>query len=507
MSKLTESLSSLEAIAAALPSDSGPFTTLPDTELLDVPAALARVRRRLDATAAIAAGEIARRSRRELGYAGLAQRSGFHTPAGLLQHVTGDSNREAAKLVRVGVMIHDAEDTRTAAGAADSDGTAGPDGALPAARPGGELAKGWLVAVGEAVASATISVEAAEAIRTGLGDPSDSVTDEILCEAARRLVAAATELNVDQLAIRVRTTRDDLDEAGIAGREAEHRARRSLRVFRQSDGMTRLVWLLDPESAPIVTGTYDALTSPRRGGPRMVDAAEKARAEAISTDDTRTLEQLAHDGFLQLLQIAGAVAPTTVIGTRRPAVRVLVTEHALHEGTGHGRIDGQSDPVSIETVQRHVCDTGILPVAFDTDGQCINVGREQRLFTSRQRIGLSARDGGCLWPDCDRPASWCEAHHINEWHRDRGGTDLAEGVLLCRYHHMLLHNNHWQITRTSATYWLTPPKSHDPTQTPMPMPMPGKSAALGDLQRERERDHPTDDQDRDRDRDQPARTG
>src|SRR5690606_12692367 len=111
-----------------------------------------------------------------------------------------------------------------------------------------------------------------------------------------------------------------------------------------------------------------------------------------------------------------------VFGTRRPAVRVLVTDRSLRENAGFGRIEAQADPISIETVQRYACDAGVIPIAFDDDGQCLNVGREQRLFTAKQRVALATRDGGCLWPDCPRPAAWTEAHHINQWHRDHGRT-------------------------------------------------------------------------------------
>ncbi|MEP6482771.1 MAG: HNH endonuclease signature motif containing protein [Rhodoglobus sp.] len=41
------------------------------------------------------------------------------------------------------------------------------------------------------------------------------------------------------------------------------------------------------------------------------------------------------------------------------------------------------------------------------------------------------RDGGCRFPGCDRPPSWCEAHHIVPWSHG-GRTDLADGLLLCR---------------------------------------------------------------------------
>jgi hypothetical protein len=100
----------------------------------------------------------------------------------------------------------------------------------------------------------------------------------------------------------------------------------------------------------------------------------------------------------------------------------------------------------------------------------VNVGRVQRLFTERQRTGMAVRDGGCRFPGCDRPPSWCEAHHIDQWQRDNGKTNVADGVLLCRRHHLLLHNNHWQISRTGGAYWLRPPRSIDPAQELLPMP-------------------------------------
>lgn len=52
-----------------------------------------------------------------------------------------------------------------------------------------------------------------------------------------------------------------------------------------------------------------------------------------------------------------------------------------------------------------------------------------------------------MWPGCDRPASYCEAHHIDEWNRDGGRTDIDRGILICRFHHMNLHQHGWRITR------------------------------------------------------------
>lgn len=394
-----------------------------DLELLDAQRSLAAERRDVDARAAVVAAEIAYRSRRELGHSGLAQRMGARTPEKLVQRVTGASAHDAGALVRVG--------------------------ALPAESP-----------LGTAVAAGGIGLDAADAIRSGLGD---SAPDE----AVFALIASAAELSVEKLATRAREVRAELDEDGIADRERYLRDRRFLRVSPVGDGMTRLSGLLDPESAAVVVAAYDGATSPRRGGPRFVDPHAVAAADE-SVRDERTTEQLALDAFVELVRLGGE-ADTRVLPARRPAVRVLVAERDLARGAGAGQFEGQAAAISIATVERFRCDAGEVPVVFDGTGQVIDVGREQRLYTARQRIGLSARDGGCLFPGCDRPPSWCEAHHIVPWSRG-GRTDLADGVLLCRHHHLLVHNNGWRVERSGASYALIPPRSLDPAQVPIPAP-------------------------------------
>jgi len=107
-----------------------------------------------------------------------------------------------------------------------------------------------------------------------------------------------------------------------------------------------------------------------------------------------------------------------------------------------------------------------------------------RLYSKKQKTALAARDGGCMWPGCDRPPSWTEAHHVDHHHKG-GKTTIENGILLCRFHHLLLHNNHWNITRDLFGWWLIPPVDVDPLQVPRPMPT--KSLAFQDL--ERHRDH------------------
>lgn len=456
------------ALAVALSAVSGLPTRveavrpLPDDDLLAAQRALADVRRALDAAASLVAGEIAYRSRRELGYAGLAQRTGHRTAEKLVQHSTGSTARDAVSLVAIGGLVHDAA-------AADS-GSATSEPGCP-----------WLLAIGAAVGAGSLSVEAAQAIRVGLGEPSEQVTADQLADAAEALLLEAALLDADQLRRRARDVRDDLDAAGVADLERQIHLARGLRRITRADGGARWILDLDLESGAYLNDLYDRLLSPRRNGPRFVSDTDRAWADAIAADP-RSDEQYAHDAVTELIRIGVSAEHRNIVGSRKPSVRVLTTARALEKRDGVGRIEGTATPVSITTVERHACADGTIPIAFDESGQTLNLGREQRLFTTRQRIALAARDGGCRFTDCDKPPSWCEAHHVQHWKRDHGRTDIADGILLCRYHHLLVHNNGWDITHDADGYWLTPPPGTPGVERQL---MPSLSAALRDLLKER----------------------
>ncbi len=460
----TSSLAAICVAASAVPTSVAVVRGLGDDDLLAAQRTLADARRALDASASVIAGEIAFRSRRELGYDGLAQREGYRTPEKLVQHTTGSTARDASTLVHIGSLVHLADPTIPA---------------QPSTEP-------WLLAVGTAVACGGLGLESAQAIRSGLGSRSESVTLEQLSIAVQQLLALAPTVDADHLFARARAIRDGLNLAGVALREQQLYEERSIRRVRRPNGLSRYIVDPDIESGAFWDDVYDKLTAPRRGGVSFVNKADRAWADAVASDE-RTLDQYVHDSVTDLLRIAiGTNTPASrgIIGSRQPAVRVLVTADALANRSGVGRVEGSDLPVTIATVERLICRAGTVPIAFDDDGQAVNVGREHRLFTYRQRIALAARDGGCLFGECDRPPEWCEAHHIEHWKRDHGKTNLSEGVLLCRHHHLLVHNNHWEIQRRSpsadyAGYWLIPPAAVDPER--MPRLMPTKSRALRDL--------------------------
>jgi hypothetical protein len=406
------------------------------------------------------AAAIARRSHHELGYSGLAKRSGFVSPEALIQSVSGGSKAEAVKFVQLGTMLAAVED------AAVEDVAVG-DGAV--ADPLSEALEPWQAPIARAVAAATLSVDAADSIRKGLSGIENSAATEDLRRAAETLIREAAITSADALFRRAREIRDGLDAAGIADRERQRRELRYFSAKRRPDGMVAGSYLLSDEDGELMLAIYDRATSPRRGGPRFVNPVDAAEAAAL-LDDPRTPGQIAADAVLSLLRVGIDADPGTVFRTRRPAVRVVVTEQARRTRAGHGFLESGGETISLATIDRHECEGGIVGIKFDTDGRIVNIGRAQRLFTERQRVGLGVRDGGCRFPGCERPVSWTEAHHINPWARDHGNTNIDDGILLCRLHHMLVHDNHWQIIRRGGEYWLRPPRDLDPDQKLRPMP-------------------------------------
>jgi len=81
-------------------------------------------------------------------------------------------------------------------------------------------------------------------------------------------------------------------------------------------------------------------------------------------------------------------------------------------------------------------------VVVDPAGAIIDYGRATRTISAPLWAALVVRDAGCRFPGCDRPSTWCEAHHV-VWFRDGGTTCPENLVLLCSRHHHKLHEAGW----------------------------------------------------------------
>lgn len=90
------------------------------------------------------------------------------------------------------------------------------------------------------------------------------------------------------------------------------------------------------------------------------------------------------------------------------------------------------------TLRMMSCNASIIPAVLSSKGEPLDVGRAQRAFPASIRRAVILRDGGCAYPGCNMPHIYSEIHHIQHW-QDNGSTSLDNAVMLCRYHHTVIH--------------------------------------------------------------------
>ncbi len=437
-----------------------------DEELLEVLADVAQARNALDLVAAAATAEAGHRSARELGYAGLAQRKGHRNVTSLVQNLTGQSRADVGRALRTGgELLPGSYADPAPAASGDVDAVEPP--AVPL----------WLATLRDELGTGRLSAAQFQAIRTGMGEPPTErypeLDPEFLPEAWARamtlLIEESSHLPVEELRAAARIARDRLDPAGVTLRFEERFAARSFRAWIDENGQHHARIVFDDDAAAWVHAILQASLRPRRG-PRFVgeDALERTAEAAL---DERTNEQLQYDTLMAVIRTGAAADPAQAFGDRQPGVRILLEASAIAsdvEGSGTrvggvGHLEGGGQALPGGVVEKYLCDASLIAITRDSFGRPLDVGREHRLFNRRQRIAIAARDGGCIWPECVAPASQCEYHHIKHWWEDQGGTDIDDGVPLCRNCHLRLHNQGWRITRERDvesgvdTYWLHPP--------------------------------------------------
>ena len=425
-------------------------TGLDDTELLEVLSDAAALVHRIERLRVVTAGVAAQRSSRDLGHGGLATTRGHKTPADLVQSLTGETKAEVTRQVRLGTAMVEA---------ATTDAAPPVTGVTAESRP----ARRWDEGLRQGLLSSRLTAAQHDAIFRGLGAPpvgSDGedafgvreAAVEAWALAAEQLMSEVHALSPEQLLARARQVRDALDPVGAEERFAQRYERRAFRMWTDAEGQQQARITFDDEMGAWVRSMVDAAMRPRRGGPRFV-ADDDVHAAKELVDDPRTNDQLTYDLVMDIWRAGSLAKAEDVFGKRQPGVRMVVVKDAVGPRDAFGRLlatgnledRGHGVPGSI--VERALCSTGKVEVVVDSRGNPLDLGREQRLFSTRQRLALAVRDGGCLIPGCDAPASYCEAHHVDHWWEDNGRTDIDRGVLLCRHHHMALHHHGWKITR------------------------------------------------------------
>jgi hypothetical protein len=140
----------------------------------------------------------------------------------------------------------------------------------------------------------------------------------------------------------------------------------------------------------------------------------------------------------------------------KPHINLTMTLEGLKGELGVPPADlDLSLPISIKTAERIACDCTMSRVVL-ADSMVIDVGRATRTVSPPTMRALRVRDRGCRFPGCDRQVSWSSPHHLIYWSRGGPGK-LPNLVLLCYFHHRLVHEGGWQVVKAGPEFKFLPP--------------------------------------------------
>lgn len=247
--------------------------------------------------------------------------------------------------------------------------------------------------------------------------------DEVLAKQAQRLSIK----DFTTLARRWATLADD--HLATDDHE-EHRPRNTLQAGFTMDGWLDGRFHLDPVAGKRLLDTLDHLAPP--------DPAD-------APDGVRSLTQRRGDALGDLADWYHSGATP---GGNPPTIAAIVDVATLNgdpPDLARGRCEMEGvGPVTLATLERIGCGAALTRLVMAGDSIVLDMGRKVRFATQAQARAVRMRDGGCVFPSCERPAQWCDIHHIDDFARG-GCTDIGKLACLCARHHTLVHNSKWTI--------------------------------------------------------------
>ncbi len=144
---------------------------------------------------------------------------------------------------------------------------------------------------------------------------------------------------------------------------------------------------------------------------------------------------------------ADAGAGATPVAYTAPTAPAVTPAMIAGDGPAVGPQFEDGTPIPRGLLERIACDSDLTRIVFGPQSQVLDVGRAERTFTGPRRTALVARDRHCRYPGCTAPPGLSEGHHIRHWVRDHGDTSVRNGILLCWYHHDLVHRRRIEIHR------------------------------------------------------------
>ena len=259
-------------------------------------------------------------------------------------------------------------------------------------------------------------------------------TRAAFAESEEMLVRNAAGLNARQTECLMMWWLRAADPDGTEQRNLDGEDGRRLAVRETLPGEWWIDGRCTPIQAEVVNRSVDALVS---GWLR-------------DSGDTRTVSQMRIDALVEICRQWLTHGDTPMVRDERPHVNLNVDLDSLASGAAAGWLEN-GNAVPGDVTAEIMCDCVVTRI-MSRGSLVLDVGRAERLVSLSQRKAVAARDRGCRFPDCGRSPSQCDAHHLIEW-VNGGRTDLSNLVLLCRFHHRLIHKHRLRAELdTDATF-------------------------------------------------------
>ena len=303
-----------------------------------------------------------------------------------------------------------------------------------------------------AVAAGEINFEHAGVITTVIQSLPDEVQatrgaeiEATLAELARMEDPRSLKLLADRIAAH-------LDPDGTPPAEVDRRqhSRRRLLLWSNADGSADLSATLTPACRAI----WQAVLTPL--------AAE--RPDDALGADTRTQAQRMHDAFEEAGRRLLAAGELPEMAGLPSSLIVTIDLHDLESRIGSATTH-HGGTLSVDEALRIAADGALIPAVLGGTGEIIDFGRGRRLASRGQRRALFARDRGCTFPGCPKPAAESEVHHGTEWVKG-GRTDVGSLAIVCGYHNNEAPKQGWQTVMVDGIPHWRPPSWRDPEQRP-----------------------------------------
>ncbi len=280
--------------------------------------------------------------------------------------------------------------------------------------------------------------------RPGL-DPEDvEVAEQLLADHAP--VLGPTELR--RFALKVVDAADPDGPEPIDDQQQQDR--RHLELKQRRDGMWSLQGRLSNTVGAQLNAILDPLAKPH------TTTLEGEGGTTTQIPDERPYGQRMHDALDEMCGRALKMRDQPASGGTPASVIVTITLEELLAKAGLAETSDGSH-LTVEQLLRIADEAEIWPTIIDRNGVPLALGRTSRLASRGQTMALIARDGGCSFPGCTHPTSWCERHHILDWILG-GLTDLNNLTLSCRYHHTHFLQKGWscRINADGLPEWIPP---------------------------------------------------